>query len=134
MTKKRQFKIIEGQNFKKRLDINAFIKALNIPQVHDIMYHHFEAAKMRFQDEISNLDESPSFVDWGDNDGKIISLTRNDYYATSTPEKLKEFFQQVLANPELQKAVLEDYYFVYKPILKLDVLPDFVDERVAISN
>lgn len=131
MIKKSHLELVDGQNLNKELDINEFIKALQIPQIHELMWNIFEAAKVKYKDEITSLDD-PINID--DNDGKIIPLNRNQYYSTSTSEKLKQFFRQVLANPDLQRAVLEDYYFVYKPILKLDDHLDFTDESEAISN
>jgi hypothetical protein len=150
MIKKSNIELVEGQTLNKELDINAFIKALQIPNINELMWYTFEAAKVKYKDEISSLDDPLTIDD--DDDGKIIPLNqsdyytpptsekkliplnRNEYYSSSTSEKLKQFFRQVLANPDLQRAVLEDYYCVYKPILKLDDRFDFTDESVAISS
>jgi len=97
----------------EEIDLHEFLKALQVPEIHKIIYHQFEELKVKYHAEITGLDQVGKCQEV-DN---IVPLNREVYYPLTIPEKLKRYFKTVLDNTRLQDIVLDDFESVYIPML-----------------
>ena len=98
-----------------QIDINQLFEDLNRliahPLIRQIVYHWVQEQKLRFRDELKQLDAFPIF-----REERIIPINYKELVPADAPSKVKTYFKCVLNHDWLRDLVLDKFYDCYLPL------------------
>lgn len=109
--------------FKKssKINLKELEILISIPEIEDNVYHLLEFYKLKFKNEIKNLQLQHEAA--GD---KLIPLLSNNLLPSTAPDKLKKMNSILLCNPEIMNAVLDDFFLV--------IMPNIISSKIEVKE
>ena len=102
-------------NEPQEFDFNQLFDDLNRlvthPITRQVLYHFVQEQKIRFSQELKELDCFPLFEE-----ECIMPINYNELVPPDTPGKVKEYFNFILSSDWLRTLVLDKFYDCYLPL------------------
>lgn len=101
-----------GLDFDYYNKLEELIQLMRIERIRKIIFLKLEYLKEICEDDIEKLKRTSA----KDNRDNLIFMNRDEYFSKNEDERLRGYFEFLMANEEYREAVINDFYSIEKLI------------------